>query len=43
MAKAEKLEITGILPAYARPAAMAAMLASAMPQETNRSGNSWAK
>ena len=43
MMKAEKLEANGIFPAIANPAATATMLASAMPQEKNRSGNSLAK
>src|ERR1051325_3854777 len=38
--KQEKLATTGILPAYANPAAMAHILASAIPQEKKRSGNS---
>src|SRR5437867_10393 len=42
MIKQEKLETKGTLPAEARPAPMATMLASAMPQEKNRSGNSFA-
>ena len=40
---AEKLETNGILPASASPAPMPTMLASAMPQEKKRSGNSLAK
>src|SRR5271157_82194 len=41
IAKAEKLETNGILPASARPAPSPVMLASAIPKETNRSGNSF--
>ena len=41
--KPEKLETNGILPAEAKPAPMATMLASAMPHEKKRSGNSLAK
>src|ERR1035438_8156068 len=43
IANAEKLETNGILPASASPAPTAVMLASAIPKETNRSGNSFAK
>ncbi len=38
----EKLEANGILPADAKPAPMAIMLASAMPHSKKRSGNSLA-
>ncbi len=40
---AEKLETNGILPASAIPAPAATALASAMPKEKKRSGNSLAK
>src|ERR1017187_4321071 len=43
IANAEKLETNGILPARASPAPTAVMLASAIPKDTNRSGNSFAK
>src|ERR1017187_9822660 len=43
MANAEKLETNGILPPSASPAPTAVMLASAIPNETNRSGNSFWK